>query len=148
MSTPENETGQTGDGSRRRIIVYAIVLAGVFLIGLVPMWLVANGRGAERDAARRDLRLCRLETSLSAAAVESRRGEYEQARQAASTFFTSLREQVDGESSDLAVTQKDGLRPLMNQRDELITLLARNDPAAADRLADLYVTFRKAMGIG
>ena len=148
MSNPENEVGQTGDGPRRRFIVYAIVLAAVFLIGLVPMWLVARGRGAERDAAQRDLRLCRLENNLSSAAVESRRGEYERARQAASDFFTSLRAQVDGESSDLTITQRDSLRPLMNQRDDLITLLARSDPAAADRLAELYVSFRKAMGSG
>ena len=146
MSTSENEAVQTGDGPRRRIIVYAIVLGAVFLLGLVPMWLVARGRAAERDAAQRDLRLCRLENNLSAAAVESRRGEYERARQMASDFFTALRAQVDGESSDLTITQKDDLRPLMNQRDDLITLLARSDPAAADRLAELYVSFRKAMG--
>jgi hypothetical protein len=34
----------------------------------------------------------------------------------------------------------------MNQRDDLITLLARSDPAAADRLTELYMSFRKAMG--
>jgi len=148
MSTVENEANNRADGARRRIIVYAVVLGAVFFIGLVPMWLVARGRGAERDAAQRDLRLCRLENSLSAAAVESRRGEYERARQMASDFFTALHAQVDGESSDLTITQKDNLRPLMNQRDDLITLLARGDPASADRLAELYDLFRKAMGRG
>jgi hypothetical protein len=148
MSTIENEANNHTDGTRRRIIVYAVVLAAVFLIGLVPMWLVARSRGAERDAAQRDLKLCRLENSLSAAAVESRRGEYERARQEVSDFFTALRGHVDGESSDLTTTQKDGLRSLMNQRDDLITLLARSDPASADRLSELYVSFRKAMGSG
>lgn len=128
--------------------MYAIVLAVVFLIGLVPMWFVARGRAAERDAAQRDLRLCRLENSLSSAAVDSRRGEYERARQAASNFFSSLREQVDGAAPDLTTVQRDNVRPLLNQRDDLITLLARSDPAAADRLAELYVSFRKAMGGG
>jgi hypothetical protein len=28
-------------------------------------------------------------------------------------------------------------------RDEIITLLARSDPAVADRLSDLYASFRK-----
>lgn len=110
------------------------------------MWFVARARAAERDAAQRDLRLCRLENSLLSAAVDSRRGEYERARQAASSFFTSLREQVDGASPDLTTVHRDSLRPLMNQRDELITLLARSDPAAADRLTELYMSFRKAMG--
>ena len=73
------------------------------------------------------------------AAIDSRRGEYERARVAASSFFTSLREQVDvtQDSEDLTAQQRDGLRPLLNQRDDLITLLARSDPAAADRLAEM-----------
>lgn len=146
MSTPEKEAGETANGRQRRIMIYAIVLAAVFLIGLVPMWFVARGRASERDAAQRELRLCRLENSLASAAIDSRRGEYERARQAASSFFTSLREQVDGGSPDLTTVQRDNLRPLLNQRDALITLLARSDPAAADRLAELFTSFRKAMG--
>jgi hypothetical protein len=35
------------------------------------------------------------------------------------------------------------MQPLMAGRDELITLLARNDPSSADRLADLFVAYRK-----
>jgi hypothetical protein len=148
MSSLENGAGKRPDGPRRRVIVYAIVLVAVFLIGLVPMWLVARGRAAERDTAQRDLRLCMLEKSLSSAAIDSRRGEYERARQSASSFFTALREQVDGESSDLTSAQREGLRQLMNQRDDLITLLARSDPASADRLAELYVAVREAMSRG
>ena len=37
------------------------------------------------------------------------------------------------------------LQQLFAGRDELITLLARSDPASADRLADLFVTYRKIM---
>ncbi|HJP92998.1 MAG TPA: hypothetical protein VJ875_13660 [Pyrinomonadaceae bacterium] len=147
MSTTEVETGRAG-GPMRRILIYAGVLVGVFLLGFIPMWLVAYGRAADRAAAQRDLRLCRLESSLLSAAVDSRRGEYEQARVGASNFFTSLREQVDlaNEPPDLTPAQKESLRPLLNQRDDLITLLARSDPASADRLAELYISFRKAMG--
>jgi hypothetical protein len=59
-----------------------------------------------------------------------------------------LREQVDlaSESSDLAPAQKESLKPLLNERDDLITLLARSDPASADRLAQLYVSFKNGMG--
>jgi hypothetical protein len=148
MSTAETEARKDASGPmRRRVIIYAAVLLAVFLLGLVPMWLVARGRASERDIAQRDLRLCRLENNLLAAAVDSRRGEYERARLAASNFFTSLREQVDLASpSDLTSAQKDGLRPLLNQRDDLITLLARSDPAGSDRLAELYVSFKKGMG--
>jgi hypothetical protein len=34
----------------------------------------------------------------------------------------------------------------MNDRDNLITLLARSDPAPADRLSDLYLAYQKTMG--
>ncbi len=149
MSTSEEDLNKRADGSaRRRLIIYAIVLLAVFLIGLVPMWLVARGRATERDSAQHQLRLCQLENSLSSAALDARRGEYERARQASSEFFTSLREQVDPktESSDLTSEQRESLRPMLNQRDDLITLLARNDPASADRLAEIYMSFRKAMG--
>lgn len=148
MSTTEQEAGRGSGPMRRQIAIYAVVLVAVFLLGLVPMWLVARGRAADRDAAQRHLSLCRLENNLLSAAVDSRRGEYERARVAASDFFTSLRDQVDlnREPSDLTTAQKEGLRPLLNQRDDLITLLARSDPAAADRLAELYMSFRKAMG--
>jgi len=149
MSTNEaEERKRAGRPMRTRIIIYAVVLLAVFLLGLIPMWFAARGRAAELDAARHDLRLCQLEKSLLSAAIESRRGEYESARSAASNFFTSLREQVDlvGESSDLTPAQQESLRVLLNQRDDLITLLARSDPASADRLAQMYVSFKNGMG--
>ena len=149
MSTTEGEAlTRTGNPLIRRIAIYAVVLLAGFLIGLIPMWLSARARTAERDTAQRDLRLCGLERNLLSAAVESRRGEYERARQAASNFFTALHEQVEqiGGRSDLTAVQRESLKPLMNQRDELITLLARSDPAAADRLAEMYMAFSKGAG--
>lgn len=134
-----------GGSMRRRIIIYAVVVLVVFLIGLVPMWLKGRGQAAELDTVRRNLRLCRLEANLASAAVLSRRGEYEPSRLATSGFFTSLREQMDGQTSDLTAAQKESLRPLLNQRDDLITLLARSDPGGADRLADLFMSYRKTM---
>lgn len=146
MSTTETEAGnRAGNPLIRRIATYAGVLLVGFLLGLIPMWLTARSRAAERDTTQRELRLCRLERNLLSAAVESRRAEYERARLAASNFFTSLREQVDqsGGHSDLSAAQRDSLKPLLNQRDDLITLLARSDPASADRLADMYMAFSK-----
>lgn len=148
MSSIEPEESDRADDAKRRIIIYAAVLLGVFLLGLIPMWLVARGRATDRDAAQHDLRLCRLESNLLSATVEARRGEYERARVVASDFFTSLHAQVDlaNGSSDFTSAQTESLRPLMSQRDDLITLLARSDPASADRLTELYMAYRKAMG--
>jgi hypothetical protein len=37
------------------------------------------------------------------------------------------------------------MQTLFVGRDEVITLLARSDPASADRLSDLFVIYRKIM---
>jgi hypothetical protein len=130
----------------KRIGIYAGIISAVFLLGLVPMWLKAREYAAQRDAAQRELRLSQLENSLSESTIDARRGEYEPARQTASDFFTSLRNQIDkGEESDLTSVQREKLTATLAGRDEIITLLARSDPAAADRLSDLYVAFRGVM---
>jgi hypothetical protein len=88
-----------------------------------------------------------MQNMLASSAVDAQRGEYEPARQQASDFFTALREQLDKNGADAALTpqQREGLKPLIAGRDELITLLARSDPAAAPRLLDMHAAFRKAI---
>jgi hypothetical protein len=147
MSSDERETTSRRASPLRRIGIYALIIVVVFMLGLVPMWLAARSRARERDDARRELRLSELENDLSSAVINARRGEYEPARQATSSFFTSLRAQCDTstEPSDLTSAHCEKLRPVLDQRDELITLLARSDPASADRLTEIYVVYQKAM---
>ena len=137
--------GRVG-GTARKIAIYLAAAFAVFLLGLVPMWLKARESAAQRDAARRELRVSRMQNALASAAVDSARGDYEPARQAASDFFTALREEADvaGGESILTPQQRENLRPLLAQRDDLITLLARSDPAATARLLDMHAAFRKA----
>lgn len=132
--------------SKQRILIYAAVLLIVFLIGFVPMWLKARGCAAELVTAQRELSLARMHNTLASATIDARRGDYEPARQAASNFFTSLSAEAD-RSTDSAFTdsQKQNIQPLFAGRDEIITLLARSDPASADRLSDLYTAYRKTM---
>jgi hypothetical protein len=67
---------------------------------------------------------------------------------AASDFFTALRGEIDaGPDSPLNARQRDSVAPILRQRDDVITLRARSDPAAADRLSDLYVSYRAALGV-
>ena len=130
----------------RRVVMYAAVLLVVFLLGLIPMWLKASERASNLAAAQRELRLLQMQNTLASAVIDARRAEYEQARQAASNFFTSLRSEVDRASeSALTEPQREKVNPLFTERDELITLLARSDPASADRLSNLYVSYRKIM---
>ena len=130
----------------RRLGVHATVLFAAFLLGFVPMWLVARTRANERDAAQQSLLLTELENMLAAAALQARRGDFEPAREAASTFYTNLQAQVDRSPSVISAPQREMMQSLLAQRDQVITLLARADPASADRLADDYVSYRRTMG--
>jgi hypothetical protein len=146
--TDTNEVKEvTTDNRGKRVFIYAGVLVAIFLLGLVPMWLVAHSRAADRDEARRELQLCTIQAALASAAIEARLGNYEPARQAASNFFTELRAELDkGNESVFDQAQRDNLKALLVPRDEMVTLLARSDPAAADRLSNLFTTYRKAIG--
>ena len=147
-----DELGRGGDGAvrqngrGRRLLLYAALFLGVFLLGFVPMWMTARERTRERDTAQAALRISTLQNSLASAAIDARRGEYEPARQAASTFFTDLRTELErGRDSVFDEAQQNALRPAFDTRDDTITLLARSDPASADRLADIYHKYRQAL---
>ena len=132
--------------SMRRFIIYAGVLLLAFLLGFVPMWLKAQASASSLSEAEHQLTLVRMQHNLASAAIGARRGDYEPARQTASQFFTSLRAEIDkGNTSALTQTQRGGMQPLFDGRDEIITLLARSDPASAERLSDLYVAYRKVL---
>jgi hypothetical protein len=130
----------------QRLGVYASVIFVAFLMGFVPMWLTARTRANERDAAQRALLFTQAENTLGSAAIYARRGDYEPAREAATTFYTNLRAELTRPGSALSASQRDLLQPLLMQRDQTITLLARSDPAVAERLADAYLSYRRAMG--
>jgi len=134
---------------RRRRLTGGIAVMLVFLAGFIPMWLKAGRHAGERDAALRAVKFLQLESLAAAAAVDARRGEYESARQSASHFFTALRTDLDlGPRSFLSAAQQAALRPLLAHRDSLITLLARSDPASAERLTEVYLACRKSLRSG
>jgi hypothetical protein len=146
---PEKQ-GRGGGLSRtlRRAGIYLVIALAIFLLGLVPMWLRARARAGELQAAQRELRLSRTQNSAASAVIDARRAEYEAARQSASEFFESLRKQTDeeGAAAALSAAQREGVKPLLAQRDDIITLLARSDPSSVERLTDAYVAYRKVLG--
>jgi hypothetical protein len=130
----------------RRFVIYAGVLLVVFLLGFIPMWLKAHQCSQKLAEVERNLTLVRMQSDLASAVIDARRGDYEPARQTASQFFTSLRAEIDGgDAAAFTQAQRAGVQPLFTGRDEIITLLARSDPASADRLSDLHVAYRKVM---
>ena len=143
---PQPVTPQKGTARplMQRIMIYAGVLLIVFLLGLVPMWLKARSATNSLAETEHQLLLAKTQNNIASAVIDARKGDYEPARQAASQFFTSLRAELDkADGSNFTQAQKQGIQPLLAGRDEVITLLARSDPASADRLTDLYVAYRK-----
>jgi len=127
----------------RRLITYTIVLLIGFALGFVPMWLKARQSASSLSEATNRASLATMQSNLASAVIDAQRGDYESARIAASSFFTSLRDEANKvEGSSLSQTQKDGVESVFTRRDETISLLARSDPAAIERLSDLYVLFR------
>lgn len=144
MSEDLQPTRTKSSSTMQRYLIYAVVLLAVFLLGLVPMWLKARTAASNLALAEHQLILCRTQSDLASAVIDARRGDYEPARQAVSRFFSSLHADIDqGNSSNYTEAQRNSMQPLFAGRDELITLLARNDPASADRLSDLFVAYRK-----
>ncbi|HUA18469.1 MAG TPA: hypothetical protein VMU80_22475 [Bryobacteraceae bacterium] len=132
----------------RRIVLSLILLVAAYLGGFIPEWLKAREQSQARERAEHALTVTRLEKDLGSAAIEARRGQYEAARQDASTFFMAARFEIDqGDKSALTGDQRKNLTPLLDSRDQLITLIARSDPASGERLSDLYVAVRKALGV-
>lgn len=128
----------------RRVALYATIASGFFLLGFVPMWLKTTWAVEQRDAAQRVVRLAQLENTLAAAMIDVQRGHYEPARQLTSDFYTNLRRQVDDDNGSLFNhSQREALKSLLTERDEMITLLARSDPSATDRLFAVYSTYNK-----
>ena len=131
----------------RRIGLYAALMLIAFLVGFVPMWLKARESGNQLAATERTLALAQLQNQIASAALDARKGDCEPARQAASQFYTSLQSDIGkGDASPLTPAQQQAAQALFAGRDEIITLLARSDPAAADRLSEVYAAYRKLVG--
>lgn len=153
MKTIMNETKKIDEqpadsGGQKNLLkkaaLYGTVLLAAFLIGFIPMWITAHNRANDLAEVGRRLKAVEMQNTLASAVIDARRGKYEAARQSASDFFTNLGAETRvTDNSELSPSQAEGARSLLDQRDELITLLARGDPASADRLAGLYVEYRK-----
>ncbi len=132
----------------KRVALYATIAAGIFLLGFLPMWFKATRAAEQRDASQRAVRLAQLQNTLAAAVIDVQQGSYEPARQLISDFYTSLRRHIDGETGLFTPAQREGLSSLLTERDDLITLLARRDPSAKDRLVNVYSTYNKLANNG
>jgi hypothetical protein len=133
----------------QRVALYVTLCVAFFLLGFVPTWLKVQEASEQRDAAQREVRLNQLQNTLGAAVIDVQRGQYEPARQTTSDFYSSLRNQIEsGNQSVFTPAQREMLKPLLSQRDDIIALLARNDQTAAPRLLAVYTSYLELTGNG
>ena len=145
--TPASTTSNPTTPKKRSGWLPVFVLLGVFLVGFVPMWIKSNRLGGELFHAQQRARIQTIQLTFADAALDARRGDYELARQRMANFFTLVNAELErGIGSALPAGSSDSLKPLLAQRDDLITLLARGDQASAERLATAYAEFRKGLG--
>jgi hemerythrin-like domain-containing protein len=125
------------------VLVVAVI---AFSAGFVPGWLKSRSAHNRLSEMRRELAIAQIQNKLAAATLDSNRGQHEQARQSASQFFTQLRDEIDQDkNSAFTAAQRDQAKQILNQRDDIITLLARGDPGSSKKLSDMYVAFRNLL---
>lgn len=129
----------------KRAALWGTLLFFGFILGFIPVWLSAREPVRQRDAAQANLRVSQLQNRLATAAMHTRRGNYEAARLATSDFFTDLRAELNRQESGFTLKQREAVQPILGERDEVITLLARSDDAATERMAELYLTYVAAV---
>ena len=140
------ETASESNVLKKWLIRIGLLLLA-FLLGFVPMWLSNRQISGDLSARQKELHRSRIQNTLAAAAIYGRRGEYETARQNSSAFFTDLQAEMDkGDTGILNDRERIGLDRIFAERDEIITLLSRNDPAAGERLSNIFVEYVGIVG--
>ena len=138
---PADPASPTSNTTQKWLIRIGLLLLA-FVLGFVPMWVSNRQLSADLATRNKELHRSRVLNSLTAATIYARRGEYETARQNASSFYTDVRSEMDkGNDGILTEQERIGLNRVMAERDEIITLLSRNDPAAAERLSNAFVEY-------
>ena len=149
MAQPTTPPAQTPARSQStHIKTYGIFFLAGLLIGLIPTGFRLVQTQRELAALQQHLRLANLEMNLASAAVMARHGDYAAARDAASRFFSDASQMVDSRDETLTAAQVTYLQSTLAGRDALITLLARGDPAGAERSTTMYVALRAAFPRG
>jgi hypothetical protein len=127
--------------------IFAIALIIAFLVGFIPMWMKANDYAAEHEVTKKTLARSEIGNLISKSIVDAKRGEYESARTNTSDFYTRLDSEIGkGENGAYPAAQNEKLKAVFTDRDAIITLLARRDPASVERLTDIYLIYRQGIG--
>jgi hypothetical protein len=127
---------------RRVLVIGGICLLAGFMLGFGVQYGMTLSHRSEAETTQHSLTFHRLEATLGAATVEVQRGNHEVARQLASRFFTELQDNID----DAPAGSRAAFDEILARRDPLITSLSRADPQSAELLAQVFFSYRTALG--
>lgn len=128
-------------GQRWTLITIGAALLA-FGLGAGWQYMRAADAASRLEGIERELTFQRLENTLATATLEAQRDRYEAARQLSSSFFTELQAEIERAAADA----QPRLQEVLAQRDAIITTLSRAEPDAAERLAQVFLRYRVALG--
>ncbi|HUP50229.1 MAG TPA: hypothetical protein VNA04_15730 [Thermoanaerobaculia bacterium] len=160
MEEARKETSNVMSDRRLKIALAAVAGAVViFLIGFLPPTLrarrmgqeleQANARAAETQAALQqaqfNLQVARLRGTLGEVMHEASLNNFGTAATHATAFFDGVQQAVNDPRLEAVSTRQEVLARTLARRDEIAADLARADPAARQKLAEIYIDFGAAV---
>jgi hypothetical protein len=136
---PQSEPETPHQASRGKLIgAFLLVAVAAFGLGYAPLEMKRRDLDRQLSELRVDLRLARLHRLLGTATVQAMRNDYPAATTAAVDFFAGCREAA---TLDLTTRPRtaNALSAYASTRDEVVSLLAAGDPAAKERLTELFL---------
>jgi hypothetical protein len=124
---------------KRFAIVIGLMLTA-YLVGFVPGWLSANELEARLARSKELNGAHALKADLAAASLHSSQGRFEEAIVAAGSFFDKLDKEIvaGGGILNNEPALGEAAANMLARRDEIVTMLARGDPAASGVLVGWY----------
>jgi hypothetical protein len=126
---------------KNRLLLWAALLIGGFLLGAVPYGLRASRLEGELRTATNNNRRADLRDLIALAHMQAAQKNYGLAAQTASQYFSRLPEAA-GSIED--ATRRSELEKLASARDSVTAALAKGDGAVVGQLQDLYLKTRAA----
>jgi hypothetical protein len=124
------------------VLVSALAVVFAFALGFGWQYGRAASAQDELRQARQELTFKRLEATLAAAAIQAQHGSYETARTLASDFYGGLQRHIGAAPADA----RPELEDILARRDDVITILSREQPQGPEVLAGLAARFRGLLG--
>jgi len=128
---------------KNRVIIAAVILAGVFLVGFIPQYVKANRLDTELRQARQANVGAELRDLIGLAYVQANQKNYGLAAATTARFFNRVRD-VANQTADPS-SRKD-LENLFVARDKITAALAKGDAGVTGDLQELFMKTRRATG--